>query len=224
MLPVASSRLSGRMWLTVARLDPSIELAALPTRMASVEEDLNQLEKDIRQLKIEYEQYFGGGRSRPPSDVQWRVELVVKRYSDRGTEMNFAQRFRFNNLAMTYAKYHEIWRKRLKQKEEGVVQRHFGAAAREVEARRSQAEKREVYVMACADPTQEADKVEGLYRALVEARQNSGEAGEPPAIDTFRRFIEKKTKELKQQVGTDQVEYSVTLEDGQVKLKAKPKT
>jgi len=27
-------------------------------------EDLGQLEKDIRQLKIEYDQYFGGGRKR----------------------------------------------------------------------------------------------------------------------------------------------------------------
>jgi len=32
--------------------------------MATIDEDLSQLEKDVRQLKIEYEQYFGGGRAR----------------------------------------------------------------------------------------------------------------------------------------------------------------
>ena len=33
--------------------------------MATIDEELGQLERDIRQLKIEYDQYFGGGRKRP---------------------------------------------------------------------------------------------------------------------------------------------------------------
>jgi len=40
----------------------------------TTEEDMNQLEKDIRQLKIEYEQYFGGGKKRPPTELEWRIE------------------------------------------------------------------------------------------------------------------------------------------------------
>ena len=55
------------------------------------------------QLKIEYEQYFGGGKARPPADTEWRIELVLKRYGDRGGEINFGQRFRSTNLAQTYA-------------------------------------------------------------------------------------------------------------------------
>lgn len=31
--------------------------------MATIDEELGQLERDIRQLKIEYDQFFGGGRS-----------------------------------------------------------------------------------------------------------------------------------------------------------------
>ena len=53
------------------------------------EEDLVQLEKDIRALKIEYEQFFGGGRKRPPTDTQWRVESHIKRYSDRTAKMSY---------------------------------------------------------------------------------------------------------------------------------------
>src|SRR5580765_4428721 len=103
----------------------------------TVEEDLNQLERDIRQLKIEYEQYFGGGKKRPPADIEWRIETTLKRYSDRGANMNFAQRFRYGNLTQMYSKYREIFRKRMKQREEGTVQRHFGAAAREIEKERA---------------------------------------------------------------------------------------
>jgi hypothetical protein len=86
--------------------------------MATIDEELGQLERDIRQLKIEYDQFFGGGRKRPPTEIEWRIDLLVKRYAERGGELKFAQRFRFNNLSQTYAKYKDIFRKTA-QKEEG---------------------------------------------------------------------------------------------------------
>src|SRR5216683_7711617 len=107
--------------------------------MATVDEDLGQIERDIRQLKIEYDQYFGGGRKRPPTEIEWRIDQLMKRYSERGGELKFAQRFRFNNLSQTYAKYKDILRKKMQQKEEGKVQRHFGAAAKAIEAERAKA-------------------------------------------------------------------------------------
>src|SRR3989441_13273909 len=96
--------------------------------MATVDEDLNQLEKDIRQLKVEYDQYFGGGKKRPPADIELRIEQLIRRYAERIAEINFGQRFRYNNLAQTYAQYREVFRKRLKQKEEGTEARQFGVA------------------------------------------------------------------------------------------------
>src|ERR1035437_10375953 len=108
----------------------------MPT-IAEIDEDLSLFERDIRQLKIEYEQYFGGGKKRPPADIEWRIETRVKRYSDRGSAMNYSQRFRYGNLVQMYTKFRDIFRKRMKQKEEGTVQRHFGAAAREIEKERA---------------------------------------------------------------------------------------
>ena len=160
--------------------------------MATVEEDLNQLEKDIRQLKIEYDMYFGGGRKRPPQETLWRAEQMIKRYSERSADMNFSQRFRFNNLSQNFVKNMEVWRKKLKQKEEGFVQRHFGAAAKAIEAQREKephaappaapsavSESRRpsgspsLYEVACSDPDREPEKVQQLYKALVEAKTKS---------------------------------------------------
>lgn len=211
--------------------------------MATVDEDLNQLEKDIRQLKIEYEQYFGGGRPRPPADTVWRIEQVVKRYSEKGKQLNFAQRFRFNNLSQTYAKYQEVFRKRMKKKEEGIVERHYGAAARAIEAQREKAHAAEAeraagasppaagrkpaagagFVMACKDPDREGEKVQQLYQALVEAKRQAGEKTDSLTLDNFQEFVRQKTEQLKKQKGAEQVEYAVTLEAGQVKLKARVK-
>src|ERR1700680_403898 len=117
--------------------------------MATIDEELAQLERDIRQLKIEYDQFFGGGRKRPPTEIEWRIELLVKRYSERGGELKFGQRFRFNNLTQTYAKYKDIFRKKLQLKEEGRSQRHFGAAAKAIEAERA---KKHVEVPAPSPP------------------------------------------------------------------------
>src|SRR6202795_5266536 len=107
--------------------------------MATIDEELGQLERDIRQLKIEYDQFFGGGRKRPPTEIEWRIELLVKRYAERGGDLKYGQRFRINNLTQTYAKYKDIFRKKTQQKEEGKIQRHFGAAAKAIEAERAKA-------------------------------------------------------------------------------------
>lgn len=209
--------------------------------MATVDEDLNQLEKDIRQLKIEYEMYFGGGRKRPPGDTIWRIEQIVKRYSERGADMSFGHRFRFNNLAQSFAKTQEVFRKRMKQKEEGYVQRHFGAAAKAIEAERAKSKPAETpaaagagakagrqqggeYVMGFSDPEREGEKVKELYSALVEAKKKAGEQTDQLTLENFQEFVRQKTQQLKQQKQSGQVEYSVSIEKGQVKLKARVKT
>ena len=157
--------------------------------MATTDEDLSQLEKDIRQLKIDYEQYFGGGKARPPTDTEWRIDSMLKRYSDRSAAMNYAQRYRYSNLAQTYVKYREMFRKRLKQKEEGIVQRHFGAAAKEIEKERALKRHSTItsrsklcvtkfpFAISCADPDRETKKVQQLYSTPFAApRSKSGKA------------------------------------------------
>ena len=199
--------------------------------MATIDEELGQLERDIRQLKVEYDQYFGGGRKRPPTEIEWRIDLLVKRYAERGGELKFAQRFRFNNLTQTYAKYKDIFRKKVALKEEGKVLRHFGAAAKEIEAARAKKEAEEqaaaaaagesgAFRMTCSEPERETQKVEQLYHAFLQAKQQAGEHTGKLSRSSFKDFVLKKTKELQEQKNCKDVEYVVETVDGQVKLKA----
>lgn len=198
--------------------------------MATIDEDLSQIEKDIRQLKIEYDQYFGGGRKKPPTEIEWRIDLLLKRYNERGGELKSHQRFRFNNLTQTYAKYKDIFRKRMKQKEEGTVQRHFGAAAKAMEATRAKEHGKEAataavgnakaFRMVCSQPESELEKVEELYEAFLQAKQLAGEHTGKLSRSSFNQFVLKKTKELQKQKNCKDVEYVVETVDGQVKLKA----
>lgn len=190
--------------------------------MSEIEEDLNKLERDVRQFKIEFEQYFGGGRMRPPADVEWRVELILKRYAERTAELSYGERFRYNGLAQTYAKYREMFRKRFKQREEGYVPRHFGAAARNVAASRTQ--HAPPFSVTCSDPDRETGEVERLFEAFVKAKQKAGENVEQLSLNSFQDFLREKTQELRKQEGCREVEYVVAVEEGQVRLKARVKS
>jgi hypothetical protein len=198
----------------------------------TTEDDLAQLERDIRQLKIEYEQYFGGGKKRPPADIEWRIDTLIKRYSDRGTQMSYTQRFRYGNLSQMYSKYRDMFRKRMKQKEEGTVQRHFGAAAREIEALRAEKEaaaekpKRPLvpFAVSWGDPDQERKKVEQLFNAFRNAKAEAGEDTESLTVEAFQTFVRQKTAQLKKQQGAHEVEYVVTVEGKHARLKARVKS
>jgi len=200
--------------------------------MATIDEELGQLERDVRQLKIEYDQFFGGGRKRPPTEIEWRIELVVKKYGERSGDMKYGQRFRYNNLTQTYAKYNDIFRKRMKQKEESTVQRHFGAAARAIEAERAQklaeanaryattTSEPSVFRMTCSEPERESEKVEQLFQAFVEAKRLAGEDTARLTHAGFTEFVRKKTRDLQRQKNCNEVEYVVEVIDHHVKLKA----
>jgi len=207
--------------------------------MATIDEDLGQIERDIRQLKIEYDQFFGGGRKRPPTEIEWRIDLLMKKYAERGGDLKSAQRFRFTNLSQTYAKYKDIFRKKVKQKEEGTVQRHFGAAAKAIEAERArrvleegtagrgaagraqdQSAEGAAFRMICSEPERESEKVNKLYQALITAKQRAGEEIGKLTPEGFAEFVRKKTKHLQQEKNCTEVEYIVEIVGGQAKLKA----
>jgi len=201
--------------------------------MATIDDELAQLERDIRQLKIEYDMFFGGGRKRPPQEIEWRIELLVKRYAERGGELKYGQRFRYTNLTQTYAKYKDVFRKRMAQREEGKIQRHFGAAAKAIEAERSKtipetheataaggSDDPRAFRVVCSEPEKETEKVDQLYAAFLQAKQQAGEETAKLTKAGFNEFVRKKTKDLQEKKNCRNVEYVVEVVEGQVKLKA----
>jgi hypothetical protein len=183
---------------------------------------------------------------------------MIRRYGERAGELNLAQRFRFGNLASTYAKYQDMWRKKIMAKETGVARHHYGAAAKAIaeERARSQARARATveamraikpqaaasdegagielstpaagpvaarapnFAMQITNPTREINKVHELYANLVETRISAGQRDGTPSLQDFEKFVQKKTQELKQKGGRE-VEYTVSVEAGKVKLKAR---
>ena len=74
--------------------------------------------------------------------------------------------------------------------------------------------------MTCSAPEHEKDKVEQLYQAFLQAKQQAGEHTGKLSRSSFNEFVLKKTKELQKQKNCKDVEYVVETVGGQVKLKA----
>lgn len=208
----------------------------------TTDEELNILDSQLRRLKIEYEIFFSNPTKRPPTDIEWKVLSLLRKFSDGG-RMNFSQRYRYNEMAQRYAVYSDLWRKKSRIREEGYrrpqdallsVQGvrtaedehkplhpaygvgHGGAAAA------AAAVSSPHFTLHSVDQA-EREKVERLYNALVAAKKKAGESVSGN-FDSFTAFVEKKTKQIRKQYHCENVEYSVELADGHVKLKAKAKT
>jgi hypothetical protein len=177
----------------------------------TVDEELSKLDEHLRRLKIEYEIYFNGGSPRPPHDTLFRVETLIKKFSD-GSKLNFSQRFKFTQLVQKYAVNNDLWRKKLKEKEEG--RGRFGVSRRE-----GTVDGGPVRVV-CADPDKEQEKVDQLLKAVVEAKRQVGERVDNIDPVSFAKFVGEKTKQVKDSLGCERVQFSVSVEDGKVKFKA----
>ena len=201
----------------------------------TVDEELSQLENSIRQLKIEYDVYFGGGSKKPPADTEWRVNSLLKKFSD-GKGMNFSQRFRYNTLQQKFALYNSLWQQKLKIKEEGYRRPQdavLGIAGMRIDEEQAAAEalakKRKnsedgPFRTALSDVNTDHEALKKLYDAMIDARTKAGDANAKSAsIDSFKAFVAKKTEQIRKDYGCHAVEYSVEMEGGQVKLKAKAK-
>jgi hypothetical protein len=188
-------------------------IEALRGSSVTIDEELTKLEENIRRLRIEYEAYFNGGSPRAPSDTLFRVEHTIKKYGSNSSKMSFVQRFRFTQLSQKYAVHSELWRKRLRDKEEGresFPRRRRGARESSSSGTR----------IVCSNPDSENEKVDQLLDALVTAKRSTGEQVENIDPAAFRRFVQQKTEQVKQSLGCEQVQFTVVVEDGKVKFKA----
>ena len=210
----------------------------------TTDEELNVLDSQLRRLKIEYEIFFSNPTKRPPTDVEWKVLSLLRKFSDGGGRMNFSQRYRYNEMAQRYALYSDLWRKKSRIREEGyrrpqdallsvqgvrvAEEEHkphhpvYGVSQSAAAAAGGGAISAPHFMLHSVDQG-EKEQVERLYNTLVAAKKKAGE-NVTGSIDSFTTFVQKKTEQIRKQYGCQGVEYSVELADGQVKLKAKAKT
>ena len=84
----------------------------------TTDEELDLLDQQLRRLKIEYEIFFNNPAKRPPTDIEWKVLSIIRKFSD-SPRMSFSQRYKYNSMAQRYAIQSDLWRKKMRIREEG---------------------------------------------------------------------------------------------------------
>lgn len=199
----------------------------------TIDEYLNRLEDDIRRLKIEFDIFFNGGSKRPPYDTKGRVDSIIKRLAD-DRSMTFAQRFRYNSLVSRDTSFKELWRRHIQSIEEGVNPNEKlagtfaerpsavgAAAAPTVVSPPPQPKQFSGYSVTCSDPQMEVDKIITLYNAVIDAKRQCGEPTDKLSFEQFHKIVVAQSNKLKAQFQCPSINFSVEIEQGQVKFKAK---
>lgn len=192
---------------------------------------LDRLEDDMRKLRIEFDIYFNGGSKRPPYDTKGRVEAMIKRFSD-DRNLTFAQRFRYNALVARYTSFRELWRRNIQALEEGqnLNAKLAGTFAEKPTSAgvssttlspREQQRGFAPSSVDCGDPQREIEKVISLYNSVLDAKKQCGEATDKLSFEQFHKIIIAQSNKLKAQLQCDKINFSVDVEQGQVKFKAR---
>lgn len=185
----------------------------------NTDQALDQLDTAIRQLGVEYEVFFSAGRRSPPTDQARRVEQMLRQIGER--QLSFAQHFRYSQIQQRYSLLSQNWRRRMGIREEGYrrpADRLLSVAGAETTAE-ARAFSQQVYLG--SNPALDQAGVEQLYATFLRLRERSVHAPRPGTLESFRSFLLTKVQQIRSSEGVEQVEASVALEDGCVRLRLK---
>jgi hypothetical protein len=191
----------------------------------ALNEDLDQIDKAIRQLQIEWEKFFGGVERKPPTDLKAKVEALIRRYA--GAEIrNNTERFRYQNITARYNTFNEMWGKRLRALEEGRVMGVHGPHAAKTpptappRSERPPARPATPGEVRIQDPERDSEAVRSLFDRFLEERQKTGETA-AVKFEGFRKLISQQASRILNEKGGQAVSFRLETKDGKVSLKAK---
>lgn len=173
--------------------------------------ELDRVEREIRQLKIEFEKFFNGALDVPPVEMRSRLAMRLKRLRNANVK-GVVTGFRLSNLEARFASLREITERRLRQREEG--RGPGGRPVRAVPASRFDPGRGIVF-----GETVEPAAVEALYDGL------QSRPGQGPRFDleSFRTYLERQARAIRDKTGCTSVQFRIADGgDGHMKLKARP--
>lgn len=202
---------------------------------------LDEIEKRIFQLKLNYEKYFGGRERLEPMKERDDLKRLIR---DTGTVPMTAsvQRFRFQGLKARFQSLELYWARNLLQIERGTHPKMKFQADLHAQRRAqpppsgdrpsapdppSLAPDALQIIDPEEDEEEEAADPERAYRAVYSeyaaARAKAG-LGATPGYAAVRDALRKQEAALRAAEGCETVNFRVAVEDGKVKLKAMPRS
>jgi hypothetical protein len=191
---------------------------ALRGQQDEIDEELDELDHNIKRLRVEYDQYFLGILKRPPEVLQGRVQKVIVKYANAKLRKTH-HKFRFNQLNSKFQIHRQQWGRTLRQIEQGTYKGHlFRAKLHERE--RGISDTTPHPAARAPEPTARPGAIDKLFDALVAARKRAGDSGPAPDRAKLSEIVKKQTAALKEKHPGAKVKFRVAIEGNKAKLVA----
>ena len=180
-----------------------------------IEADLHLIDVRLKQLKLEYDQYFLGNRKREPLQIRNELQKYVQIYAQSPIK-NTGLRFKFNNLRSRYFSFRRLWDRTVRKIEGGSYERHLFKANLKDRERNEAADRRSV----TATNREALDDRADLFEAYISARQATGQDTGGVTREKLDGLLAKQEAAIREKYGAAKVRFKVVVENGKAKLKA----
>jgi hypothetical protein len=171
---------------------------------------IERLDRDIQQLKIDFERFFNGSLPTPPEELRHVVRQQIGRLRAEPMQA-LADRFRLNTLEARFNALNELFNRRLREHEEGAA----APPARPLPTTPQRYDPYQGIVVGEAPPP---EAIQTLYRELYDDDTPSAQSN----FEKFHTYLLGQMAGIRERSGCDEVKFRIATEDGEVKLKAKP--
>ncbi|MEE3331236.1 MAG: MXAN_5187 C-terminal domain-containing protein [Myxococcota bacterium] len=179
----------------------------------TLDDELRIMEGKLKQLKLDYEQYFCGSRPREPQQLRREVQKQVTECAQAPIQ-NTALRFRFNSINSRFQCFKRQWDLTLREIESGTYTRHlFKADLHE----RERLLGREATGTPVRPP---GESGAALFDSYCNAAIACGQDVSSLTPEKLQRIIDKQQGSLREKLKCDAVDFRVIVKDGKVKLRA----
>lgn len=161
-----------------------------------IKQDLDNIERKIEQLKIEYEKFFVGITKVEPIVMKNQIVQLIKKYAS--TQFNNVMlSFRYKNLLARFLTYQEYWNRILKLIEEGKNPKDY----RKIYEKFIQEAEKNILPMESITPQKPEidDTYKNLYTKYTELLEKRNKKA--PALDAFIKTITDYENKVKSKYG-----------------------
>ncbi|MFO7830711.1 MAG: MXAN_5187 C-terminal domain-containing protein [Desulfuromonadaceae bacterium] len=173
-----------------------------------VSRQLDEVEKMLKELRIQYEQYFAGVEKIAPikakDDLERQLRLLGRRKIVQ-TDL----RYRLKNLSSRFHSYKGMWERIQRQMDEGRYPRH----TQKISSVTPQHGKKSSSATG-SDPQK-------LYKDYLRLCMECQVPASIDGINTMETFLRTKEESIRQRYGNVQCSFDVVNENGKPKIKAK---
>lgn len=191
-------------------LTPSAENKA--EQRVNLRAELDALEGELNELKIQFELYFTGIHPLPPDKLHDQVKRHIRTLTKapfKSSEIHF----RFKTLKNRYSSFNTYFQRVQREREEGTYVRDvFKAEVRE----RAVDEQQQAQTPQGAASNSMKDLFKSYREALEKATGKTHELD----FEKFRNSLAQRAKELRERIGTQKLVFKVVVKNGKVVVKA----